>query len=362
MDQSANESHPAEPTPPPEGAPAPEAAPAPTPEEPVDGRITLYRVLVGVLMVVILGAWVFFDHVHNVLMRRIAGLEHQLAEARGGAPAEGRAGGPEARPGAELETPDIDVADRLARMAKAQPDRAEMSESYLGSKQGTVVLRVMGHEQTWPLHLHRRGDELSVLVGGHVDVKHVYGKDGKLVTASIKRGPGTLFFTPANTGVEWVNGSKTDLAGALVITAPPSDGNFYVRPDDERLAKGGEPFAYDPADDLAKLAAGADASQTKKLPFFGERASLLLVKTEAKVPRDPQRVRTLFVLAGSGTVDGGKPQPIAPSHLLVLRGATPVTVKATGGPLAALVFDAEVADAKDDAKPAAPAASAAAKP
>ena len=82
------------------------------------------------------------------------------------------------------------------------------------------------------------------------------------------------------------------------------------------------------------------------MPFFGERASLLLVKTEAKVARDPLRLRTFIVLKGAGTIDGGKAEPIAAAHVVVLKGATPVTVRAQGGPLAALVFDAEVIDPK----------------
>lgn len=349
---------------------APEGVPTgePTPDEPIDARITLYRVLVGGLVVVLLAAWAFFDHVHNVLVRRVANLEHQLADARGGGPPPGsQPGGMPS--GAEIEVPLINVGDRFARAAKSQPDRPEGSESYLASKQGTLGLRLMGHDQTWPLHLHSHAEQVAIVVSGAIDVKHVYGKDGKLVTVTGKRVAGTLFSTPASSGAEWINGSKTDLVGALVVTVPPSDGSFYVKADDERLAKGTEPFFYDPTDDLAKLAAGAEPSQTKKLPFFGERASLLLIKTEAKVARDPQRLRTLFVLRGAGTVDGGKAQPIAANSLLVLKGTTPVTVRAQGAPLAALLFDAEIlapkaadADAKSAEAPSAAAASASGKP
>ncbi len=342
------------------------AAPAPEEqEEPGDSRITLYRVLVGGLVVVLIGAWVFFDHVHNVLVRRIANLEHQLAEARaGGLPPGAPPGAPQGAPapGAETEVPVIDVADRFGRTVKAQPDRAEGSESYLSSKQGTVGLRIVGREQTWPLHLRKRADEVAIVVSGTLEVKQTYGKDGKLVTVGGKHAPGTFFTTPANTGAEWQNGSKTDVVGALVLTVPPADGSFYVKADDERLAKGTEPFRYDPTDDLAKVAAGSEPSTTKTLAIFGDRASLLLVKTEAKVPRDPMRLRTLFVLRGTGTVDGGKPQPVSANNLLVLKGTTPVTLRAQGGPIAALIFDAEVVDPKAvaaDAKSAGSAPSAA---
>jgi hypothetical protein len=351
-------------------AEAPPEGGAPSPaedDEPADARITLYRVLVGVLVVVIIGAWVFFDHVHNVLVRRIANLEHQLAEARAGGglpPGMPPPGGSAQAPPPETEVPVIDVADRLGRALKAQPDRPEGSESYLGSRQGTVGLRIIGREQTWPLHLRRKADEVAIVVGGTIDLKQVYGKDGKLVTVTGKYAPGSLFSTPAGTGAEWQNASKAEGAGALVITVPPADGSFYVKPDDERLQKGTEPFSYDPTDDLAKVAAGADPSVTKKVPFFGDRASLLLVKTEAKVPRDPTRLRTVVVLRGSGTIDAGKPQPFASANVLVLKGATPVTVKAQGGPVAALVFDAEVLDPKGPAPAGsgAPAAGSAAPP
>jgi hypothetical protein len=352
-----------------DGAAPDGGAPPAEDDEPADGRITLYRVLVGALVVILIGAWVFFDHVHNVLVRRIAGLEHQLAEARagGGMPPGGMPPGappPGAQPpGAELEVPVIDVADRFAHGVKAAPERPEGSESYLSSKQGTVSLRFVGREQVWPLHLRRRSEEVSVVVSGTLDLKQIYGKDGKLATVSTKVAPGVLFSTPQSTGAEWANPSKTDSVGALVFTVPPADGSTYVKADDERLAKGAEPWSYDPTDDLAKVAAGAEASVTKKVPFFGDRASLLLVKSEAKVPRDPMKLRTLFVLRGAGTVDGGKPVPLQASNLVILKGATPVTVKAQGAPIAALVFDAEILDPKAaEAKPAgsaAPAASAA---
>jgi hypothetical protein len=318
-------------------SPADEAPVAPPPAPSGDATLLVYRILTGVLLVALIGAWVFFDRLYEKQARTIAALEQKVA-VLSAPPA------PRAAPPPEAQEPDIDVTDvgaRLAEIARQYPDRSDYSETYYGSAAASVHMHVMGDEQTSPLHIHRKANEATVIVDGVAEVTHVFGKDGALVTRQGRFPPGSLIASPPFCGHRWFNPSKTQKLGNLVFTLPRFDGNLYVQPDDARLQKGGEPFLYDPARDLEEIAAGAEPNKRRALPILGGRMSVLAIKSTARIEHPAGKPVVTYVLRGAGVLDNGHAYPVKERHLAVINRGPAVTARAEGGPMALLVFEPE---------------------
>lgn len=339
-----------------------EQSPEP-PEEPDDPKktLTLYRALVIVLLVGLVAVWLFFDHLNNKLLDRVGGLERQISgvqELPGGGTPRGQPSG--SVPGVD---PPLDIVDLVAQydtIIKKQPDRSDISQTFFGTANATVLLHLVAPGQLTPLHIHRKPDEFAVILKGSAAVTHRYGVAGKAATRSSTYSPGFLVGTPASCGSEWFNASNEAYEANLVFMSSPSDGNLYVKPEDARLLRGADPFVWDPVADFDKMAAEAAPFQRKPLPFFGGRMTLAFVKTEGRIEKAKDRPGFLYVLKGSATLDDTN--AVREGFLAMFQGATPITVKAQGGPVALLVFDPENVPAAAVAPGPAPAPSAAATP
>jgi mannose-6-phosphate isomerase-like protein (cupin superfamily) len=302
------------------------AAPAPAPSS-RDATLLLYRVLVGVLLAALIGGWAVFDHLYDEQLRSVAALEQRLAFS----------GPPPGASPAPLKV--TDVGAHFANLSRTQAEKADYSELYYASPIASVHMHMMAEEQVCPLHIHRRTFEATVIVDGNASVTQVWGMDGALTSRKTDVGPGVLIASPPFCGHQWDNTSKTAKLGNLVFGLPQFDGNLYVKADDPRMKQGGEPFVYDPARDLQEVAAGAEPSRRRALPVLDGHMSALFVKTTARVEPHLGRPVFVYVTHGTGVIDDGQAFPVTERSLATIDGGPAVTLRAQGGPLAALVFE-----------------------
>jgi hypothetical protein len=218
---------------------------------------------------------------------------------------------------------------------------SDRSVPFWGSPRATVHMHLIGRGQICPLHLHPGPDEVTVIVGGEADTTHVFGVDGKAVTRTGRRAPGTVVRSPPFCGHEWAPADPDVVQGNLVFASPSFSGNYFTKPDDPRLLEGAEPFIYQPDEDLAALAQAPEPRRVKEVPGMGGGMSVLLVKGASTIEASPAGPVVGYVLRGKGALDDGDRVPLHERMFIVLRGKkASVPVRAEpGSPLAILRYE-----------------------
>jgi uncharacterized RmlC-like cupin family protein len=233
----------------------------------------------------------------------------------------------------------FDVAADLAQIARDRAGDTDVSRTYFVSDHASVHLHVMGAEQTCPLHLHRKAEEVTAIVSGTAEVTHVFGQAGRRAEKTARFGPGQLVGSPPYCGHRWKNTDRAGALGNLVFASPPFEGNFYVEPHDERLLQGALPSTADVSDALAAFAAQAEATKQTVLPFFGGRMTLLLTRSEVVLPANPEGSKLVYVMAGRPTLLVDRPHPLVPSALAILSRGVTAKLLILDSPVAVVLLD-----------------------
>lgn len=239
----------------------------------------------------------------------------------------------------------VDLPERLAATEREYGHVADVSETYVSSPDVTVHMHFMGHLQTTPLHLHPASEEVVIIAGGTAEVRQVWGAPPTTRSGTFPRH--SVIFSGAFTGHEWRNPAHDRLLANLVITAPTFSGNFYVKPDDERLARGAPPASAAPAEALDDFRRSGAPWKLTRLPMLDGRLYQLLVARSWAAPATGDQPLLAYVAAGEGRV---RDQALRPGTLLHLVADTPSEVTALPGqPLALVLIDLHrrVADAAE---------------
>lgn len=213
----------------------------------------------------------------------------------------------------------VDLGARVSEWAKNWPGRSDISETYYESDAATIHMHALGFEQTTPLHIHRSSEEAVIIVSGTARVTRVYRENSRPELDNQDYEEGALIHSPPLHAHEWMNQSKDRFQGNLVFTAPPFDGNFYVKPLDPRILSeaASSSFTYQPKQQLADFAASKRSYQISPLPIMGGKLALLFVNGEYLWQRQPRPV-ILYTTAGSGTFTAATKRPIAVHSLVII--------------------------------------------
>ncbi len=236
------------------------------------------------------------------------------------------------------EEPDVEVFDVQARFEAISRERSEVadfSQTYFVSDTATVHMHVMGRGQSCPLHIHRRTHEATVIIAGQAEVQLRWGEGGAFTERQGTHGPGELIASPPMTGHAWFNRDEERMLGNLVFATPPFDGNLYVTPDNPRMLQGTAPFVFQPARPLEAFTAGTEPVREEPLPTLQGRMTSLLLKGTYALEATHQAPALLYVVAGTGTLEARKGNPLQPGQLWVLRRAVQLRAQA---PLALYLF------------------------
>lgn len=229
----------------------------------------------------------------------------------------------------------IDMAARLKKISGTNADAPDLSQTFFSSPAATVHMHVMGPGQICPLHIHRKGDEVTVIVGGAADVTQIHGPDLARETGVVTAGGAVA--SPRLCGHEFVNTSGTEALGNLVFSLPPFDYNLYVRPDDARQRQGGAPLRVDLPAELTTFRQGTEPHRLTPLPVMGGRMATLLLRGSYDL--EPTGGPVLLYVA-AGTVDvrsGDTAGPVTERTLARLTPSGTVHLNAPAG-AALLVF------------------------
>jgi mannose-6-phosphate isomerase-like protein (cupin superfamily) len=222
----------------------------------------------------------------------------------------------------------VDVPARVQRLVEQYPGTADLADTFFESSAASVHLHVMGAGQVCPLHLHRKGEEVTLIVSGSAEARHVGGPG----TQSTIVEAGTLVDSPAGCAHSMTNRSKDSVLANLVFSAPPFDGNWYVQPEDRGLAcpVGG---------DFAIVAVSESRDRAEVPPLMQGRMSVADVVDRLDLPGNANSDLILYVLEGAGTLVAASEHPLRVGQLAMLRRAPSATVRANPGTnLVVLVF------------------------
>lgn len=214
----------------------------------------------------------------------------------------------------------VDLDERATIIEDVHGDEADYSETYLSTEAGSVHLHAMGHEQLTPLHLHPASDEVTVITKGLAHVSHAWGTSSREADYPA----GSVIASPRWCAHEWKNPSKTQMLFNLVFTSPRFSGNFYVHPDDPRLAQGLEPSMPVP---------GGTETPTH-LSALGGRLLSLRIQNHWAFPSTSRAPVMIWVHAGEGLIGG---HPVKPHSLVHLEGGSVEAI--AKAPLELLLFD-----------------------
>jgi hypothetical protein len=237
----------------------------------------------------------------------------------------------------------LDLGAAVERLAHQYGDRTDAELSLYHSAAATIDLHVLGHGQMTPLHIHRTSDEATVVVSGAPVVTQVWR--GGQATRTLA--PGAVVGSPTFCAHEWVNPALDRMQANLVISAPPFDGNLFVKPGDARLGPGA-PRVIDPDEALAALrGAHQRVLLLDQLPSLARRLRVVTADESAPIALGaPGSPTIVCVLRGQGALDVDG-VTLAPQRLLRLPAGVIAQARArAGAPLALLVFQPE-ADASD---------------
>lgn len=250
---------------------------------------------------------------------------------RSGRPNEGATG--------QLVEPQIELLDltrQLEELGERFPHHAEIAERYHRTPTTTVHMHVMAPRQRCPLHIHERAEEVTVIVDGEAEVRHVSSGGGR--SAPRRYGPGTVIGSPPGCGHEWVNPSADTRLGNLVIQSPPFRGNFFVSDDDDRIRKDALPVIFDPSKALDELRASSQDTRSEALPTMNGRLSILLVRTSATIHKALDETVVAYVLSGEGHLVADRTYAVRQRQLAKIRGTDSVEVRARPIGLALLLL------------------------
>ncbi len=291
--------------------PPPSAAAAP----PTRRTLLFYRVVtIGLLLV-------------------IGGLSFALQHAGAGAASPSvptktsRVAGPPApKPKPPVQV--IDLAARFALLSQHFHDQADASETYFGSRDGTVHMHALGFGQTCPLHIHRTAYEATVILSGAPEVLQIYGAPGA-ATQRVRRTPepGSLIASPPLCGHKWINHDQAHMQANLVFASPPFAGNLYVEQDDPRLQRGAAPGFYEPAALLKRL--GQDEmSRLDTLPIMDGKMAAWLLRGEADLA-GVDTPRVVYVAQGTARLLSPTDTPLHSRMLVLVPPDNALRVRAT---------------------------------
>lgn len=237
-----------------------------------------------------------------------------------------------------LGDPEVEVFDVPARfeaLARANPDSADVSQTYFSEDTASVHMHVMGRGQTCPLHFHRRSHEATIIIAGQAEVRQVWGEGDGLTQRMGVHGPGELIASPPFTGHAWFNRAQDRMLGNLVFSWPPFDGNLYVDGEDARMKTGTAPFVLVPAAERSALSEGV---REERLPALdGRMSSVQLASGEHPLAATREAPVVVYVAGGEGALEAPDERPMKPGQLWVLRRHAKLRA-AEGHPLALYVF------------------------
>jgi uncharacterized RmlC-like cupin family protein len=157
-------------------------------------------------------------------------------------------------------------------------------------------------------------------------VVQVHGtKSGEVVTSQSAFDPGQLVYSPPFCGHAWINTSERHSQANLVFAVPPFDGNFFVTPDDPRLARATSPRTLDPASMLAAL--GERDFLLEPLPVMPAAMSQLVVRSRAEL-RGVLVPSAILVLEGRATIRSDEAFRVRANHLLIVPALRKLSIEA----------------------------------
>jgi hypothetical protein len=234
----------------------------------------------------------------------------------------------------------LELGERMRMLAAENPEALDLSETYYVSENATVHMHVMGRGQMCPLHIHRVGDEATVIVAGLADVTQIHGPE--LSRTVGRQTPGSVAASPMFCGHEFVNPSREERLGNLVFSTPPFDTNLYIRADDPRQREGGAPFRFDTDGEWANFIAGSSAQRLIQLPVMHGRMALLLVRREYTLAPPSNGPTVLYVMRGSVDVEAGEAnRTLLTRYLAKVEGGVPIALRTEEG-AALVVFAPEI--------------------
>jgi len=234
-----------------------------------------------------------------------------------------------------------DLALEAARIEQEESYSSDVSMPYYTSPSATVHMHVIGYEQTCPLHIHRKTEEISVIVSGIADVTQIHYQNGSIVSKRDSFKPGMVIYTPPFCGHKWINKEKRTMQANLVFSVPPFDGNFYIQDDDYRLEKGGQSQTWNPDEQLNSFALEEVPFLLKKLPAMDKKMSFLLVREEASLDAHPGAI-IIYINRGSGWLFSSGKRSVKEQQLIIIPPYKSVKVKAEpDDPLNMLIFTPE---------------------
>lgn len=229
----------------------------------------------------------------------------------------------------------VDLSERVAQWDKERADFADTSQSFFNSPKSAIHVHALGFGQTTPLHIHRKSDEVTVVVTGRPHVTHVYGDHGRIERAERDAEAGTLIHSPAFCGHEWGNGAPDHVQANLVFSTPAFDGNLYVKPDDPRLARGPAPFVFRPDEARAAFVRSGEPLQLVALEGLGDRVAALFVRQRHPLTAAANPM-LLYIVSGSGTLHAEQTHPIRAGSLVMVPPKIEVAIEPSAGDVLAL--------------------------
>lgn len=231
-----------------------------------------------------------------------------------------------------------DLAARVAEVARERPDKTDTSIRYFNSEDASVHLHVIGFGQSCPLHIHRQAHETTAVVTGNPEVTHVYRSGDATTTRASTPSPGTAIYSPPYAGHMWVNTSRDEAQGNLVIASPPFDGNLYVSEDDDRLLRGDAPAFFDPDAILQAYRAGGTRLHVERLPYMGGKLTGLVVGDRTEL-REDAGWTIFYVARGQGRLAADETYDLRAQCLAIVAPGIAVELEADAdSPLVLLAF------------------------
>ncbi len=232
----------------------------------------------------------------------------------------------------------FDVGARAHAMASGFQRGKPHKEIYYDGPGGTAHLHLIMPGQTVPLHIHERSVEATVPVMGSADVTQRFASGQSIDTRKGRYDEGTLVVSPRDCAHEWVNPLARDYHASLVFTLGHGfTFNLFVGPDDPRILASSPPTILDPGQTFDEFVASPDRVRRVEVPVAQGKLAAVFLKDTLPVEPDADHVSLVYVVRGSGRLDGTSVRvSLTPTVLAVLRRAP--TARVVADPPGALAF------------------------